>query len=76
MAVPIAKELSRAQPVTVVLPDRTEPGDGASICYGQGHFTSCRYPSTLAVPVSGVASVSVAETVMVCWPAVSVEVFN
>src|SRR5438132_1153962 len=74
MAVPTAVALSIAQPATATVPDIAEPGAGASMCTVGGTLETVTV--TVADPVSGAASVSVAETVMVCEPELNAAVSN
>ena len=79
IAVPAAVALSIAQPETVTVPETLEPGAGASICTvggPDGTELPLTVTVTLDAPVSGAGSVSVAETVIVCDPEVSVDVFR
>jgi hypothetical protein len=72
IAVPIADVLSNAHPLTVTTPLTTAPGAGDSMFTDGGGTVTI----TFAVEVSGVASVSVAVTVMVCCPELREAVFN
>src|ERR1022692_2218130 len=64
MAVPIPVTLSMAQPLTKIVPETVAPATGVSMLTLGSQFETVTL--TLAEPVSGVASVSVAQTVMVC----------
>ena len=69
IAVSIVEMLSRAHPLTVTTPFTTVPGAGVSMNTNGRPAGTVMF--TLAVPTSGVPSVSVAETVIVCEPALS-----
>jgi hypothetical protein len=58
------------------MPETVEPGAGASMCAVGITTGAVIVTVTLAEPVSGVALESVAVTVMVCDPVVSVVVFR
>ena len=72
MAVPIPVTLSMAQPLTKIVPETVAPATGVSMLTLGSQFETVTL--TLAEPVSGVASVSVAQTVMVCGPLVRMSV--
>src|SRR6516225_329118 len=73
MAVPTAEVLSIAQPVMATGPETVAPSAGESICtLGSGAI----WNETLAVPVSGFVSLSVAETANKCVPGLNVAVFK
>jgi hypothetical protein len=78
MAVPTVEALSKAQPDTVTTPLTALPGAGDSrfIVGGPAGMVAVTVTITFAVEVSGVASVSVAVTVMVCCPELREAVFN
>ncbi len=63
-----------AQPETRTAPDTVEPGPGVSMKTLGG--VAATVMVTLAEPVSGAASLSVAETRMVWEPGLSVEVLS
>jgi hypothetical protein len=74
IAVPTAVTLSIAQPATVTTPDTVVLPAGASMCTLGGAAVTVIV--TLDEPRSGVPSLSVAITVMVCVSGVSMAVFN
>ena len=74
MAVPTADELSIAHPETVTVPDTVDPCDGVSMKTVGG--VACTVTVTLVEPLSGVPSLSVAVTVMVCVPKLNEDVFR
>jgi hypothetical protein len=76
MAVPTVEALSKAQPDTVTTPLTALPGAGDSRFIVGGPADMVTVTITFAVEVSGVASVSVAVTVMVCCPELREAVFN
>jgi hypothetical protein len=63
-----------AHPTTVTVPDTVDPALGTSMAALGG--VAATLTVMLAEPMSGVVSVSVADTVMVCDPGLSVAVFN
>ena len=74
IAVPNAEMLSIAHPAKVTVPEMFEPGAGESITtLGGGPDT---FTVIVAEPTSGVPSLSVAITVIVCVPGVIVAVFS
>ena len=76
IAVPTVDALSMAQPESVTVPETVAPGAGASM-WTDGITTALPTVTvTLDEPVSGGLAESMAETVIVCDPAVSVAVFS
>jgi len=76
IAVPTVEVLSIAQPETVTVPETVEPEAGESMNTEGGTAAPTTVIVTLAEPVSGELAESVAVTVMVWDPAVSVAVFS
>ena len=76
MALPMAVVLSRAQPVTKIVPETPVFDVGVSILT-LGSALLETVTVTLAAPVSGVgSSLSVADIVMVCGPGLNGAVSN
>jgi hypothetical protein len=76
IAVPTVEALSIAQPESVTVPETVAPGAGASM-WTDGITTALPTVTvTLDERVSGGLAESMAETVIVCDPAVSVAVFS